>query len=147
MKRAFFFMPVKFKNIQVMENKTLSEKINKYSAKNRRSVLEEKYGRSREWQLFALRICKNYHLRNIMIAEQNKMCPVCDEPLKSKGVMHHIDYDHYCQRDHLIKYAKRFTPNCRVCLLETPEYFQSCRQRLVVVHSKCHLRLHSYNTI
>ncbi|SEC64971.1 hypothetical protein SAMN04489761_3396 [Tenacibaculum sp. MAR_2009_124] len=119
-----------------------SDLIEYYSAKNLKTEEGIKYNYSLDWRLFAHRINKNPFFKNFKIISQTKICPICGHELDGKICLHHIDYDHICQRGENILIGKNM-PNCKICFNETPDFFISCSIRTVVVHNSCHGKLHN----
>ncbi|WP_024742374.1 hypothetical protein [Tenacibaculum maritimum] len=119
-----------------------SDLIEFYTAKNLKKEVGIKHSYSLDWRLFGHRITKNPFFRNFKIISQNKICPICDIELDGKICLHHIDYDHICQRGENILIGKNM-PNCKSCFNENPDFFISCSLRTVVVHNSCHGKLHN----
>lgn len=119
-----------------------SDLIEFYTAKNLKKGEGVKHNYSLEWRLFAHRITKNPFFRNFKIITQNKDCPICKTELKGKICLHHIDYNHICQRGENILLGKNM-PNCKECFTDNPDFFISCSLRTVLVHNSCHGKLHN----
>ena len=123
------------------------EIIIKYSAKNSKFVIGEKHQFSLNWRLFGHRITKNQFFKKFKIISQNNICPICEEKFYDKICLHHIDYDHTCQRGENIKTSNYNNPNCEECFNDNKEYFISCSEKTVIVHNKCHTKLHNDNLL
>lgn len=121
-----------------------SEIIKKYSAKNRKRQMGNLHKYSKEWRLYAYRIGKQQYFRQFKLIQQNYMCPICDKILVGKNILHHIEYNHVCQRflDNQV-FPKQ--PECNLCHAETPLYFHLCSENTVIVHNHCHGKLHNDN--
>ena len=126
-----------------MKNRVEKSKlIEFYTAKNLKKDIGIKHNYSLDWRLYGHRITKNLFFRNFKIVSQNKTCPICDIELEGKICLHHIDYDHVCQRGENILLVKNM-PNCKSCFNENPDFFISCSLRTVLVHNNCHGKLHN----
>ncbi len=131
------------------------DKIAEYSAKNKRNEIGESYGYSLKWRLYANRIRNNPVMRDRLLSRQKLLCPICENILDEETHMHHIDYDHICNYGRetevytgsISKRTKKrrvkLVPDCESCLVNSKANFNSCKNKLVMVHKACHGRLHS----
>lgn len=113
------------------------KELRQYSAKNRISVMREKYKGSVSWVLYAEKIQFDAFFKEEKLARQNYECPICAEKILSGATLHHISYDHRCE---FLKKTGEF--NCQRCKSCCPDLFSMCDTRTVVVHHACHKRLH-----
>jgi hypothetical protein len=125
-----------------------------YSAKNSKKTIAEKYSYSLPWILFSSRVLKNSFIRKYLKGKQNNICLVCNSELNGTIHLHHIDYEHICQLGETIEFETgkitktgkkqiRKTTNCEKCFNEKPDFFNSCVDKLVFIHNKCHGMLHN----
>ena len=117
--------------------KNLNLKIKRLVAKNRLEGTRSKYNNNQSWQLFATQIQFNQDFRIHKLLEQNYICPVCDETIFEHSTLHHIDYDHACQL-----FKLKGIQDCKLCKTACPNFHIGCAKRTVMVHHKCHNRLH-----
>ena len=104
------------------------------------------------WKMFALRVRRNPFMKMTKQDEQDNTCPVCHEYVNANmGTLHHMDYEHLCISDVCAKFSspteKRPTrmisaPDCERCLKTNPAEFAECAKRLVLVHKRCHMKIH-----
>jgi len=117
--------------------KNLNQKLLRFSAKNRLEKMRTKYNNKQSWQLFATQIQFNQDFRAQKLDEQNYICPVCEEQIFEHATLHHIDYDHSCQL-----FKLKGIQDCKLCKTSCPNFHIGCRRRTVMVHHKCHKKLH-----
>lgn len=99
-----------------------------------------------QWRNFAQRITKNPFVKTYLIERDGTICGWCKKELYDLKIVHHISYDHYCSYDKVIRinsptptnpFKTRLVPDCKSCMEDTLERFETCMQKLVLVHSIC----------
>lgn len=104
------------------------------------------YGKSVSWFNYARRITFNPFMMFFLLEREGHSCPWCRKPIESRPVIHHINYLHECRYGKTIFIATptekrpkrgREIPDCKTCNISKREFFDSCIDRLTVVHTEC----------
>ncbi len=103
-----------------------------------------------KWRNFAQRITKNPFVKTFLLAQDENTCAWCDRLLKESKVIHHIDYNHYCSYDVVIRISAptannpcktRVVPDCESCRADNNDRFMACMAKLVLVHVSCNKKI------
>lgn len=99
------------------------------------------------WLKFARKITKNPFVLNYLLERDEYNCQWCFQKASQKNVIiHHKDYEHVCAYNKTRKYSrptekrpnKKVTvPDCESCKKENEKMFESCVDRLAIVHRVC----------
>lgn len=117
----------------VNDFKVLSEK--KYSNLSKNEIYN--------WKTFVTYISKTPYVKRYLHAQQEGVCPICDQFLEyPNSVIHHNDYDQFCsfERSKITIGNSGITKviaNCKNCNQQQP-----CFDKIVLLHKTCHYILH-----
>jgi len=99
-----------------------------------------------KWRNFKI-ITKSDFIKNRLLDNQAKLCPLCSRTLVDKNtVVHHIDYRQLCNfqdvyRQNKPTEKKSFrtinVPKCDTCFSS-----ENCLKKVILIHLRCHLILH-----
>ena len=108
----------------------------------RRAVHKERHDNP-FWKLFIYGIIRSPAPRGFLNMEQEGFCAACFKSLpRDSGSLHHFEYRHSCQYHETVKLIEGSVPKCRDCSFASPEFFESCMSNLVLVHERCHKKIH-----
>jgi hypothetical protein len=112
-----------------------------------------------KWKLFARRLSMNSFVKKYLAERQESKCPWCALQMDDRRatVVHHLTYDHLCEfgKTAIIKPGATNRrqkdpfeiPKCHDCLLERPDLFSQCMERVRLVHDGCHREIHEHSRL
>lgn len=104
-------------------------------------------GKSGRWLNFARRVQHNPDMKAHLHAVQRGACPVCDLGLEGNLTIHHVSYMNRCLHDEPVliptptsgrPHRTAKAPPCNGC----PK-MDKCASYLSLVHSRCHVVIHT----
>ena len=114
--------------------------------------VRDKYNNSLRWRCFSKRICKNSFVLNYLLVREKHICPWCNKSLNNRHILiHHIDYDNECYKEDCIEIPRPTekkpnrmvrVPDCEKCFYENKAKFETCMNKITVVHSVCNMIIH-----
>jgi len=101
----------------------------------------------RRWNIFKGTLGKTPFMKKILHDRQNGSCSICKLPLSAdKSVIHHIDYAFLCHfTDTLMDppaHQEKSIPGRRIAKCEYCHDRTGCIERVVLIHTSCHIYLH-----
>jgi 5-methylcytosine-specific restriction endonuclease McrA len=110
--------------------------------RDRKVVVAPKHPDAMRWSQFVRHICADFEIKRELSRRQRGYCEFCRKPFIAgldEAVVHHLSYDYECTR---IRSNVLGRPKCGDCLREYEQAASRCLERLRLLHTQCHKKLH-----